>query len=630
MEKSDYPIPPWLLLGAAALLATALLYLSGLSGTFVLDDIPNLTILNQIPPDPQWRDFLYLANSGSAGPLGRPLSLLTFLAQYQSWPDPFGFKLVNLLLHLVNGLLVAVCCILISRQRARVSLYPLSVVCITFIWLLHPLQVSTVLYVVQRMTELATLFTLLGIALYLQGRLTLCKGRLRSGLALMLAGVGLCGLLALLSKESGVLILVYLAVLEWTLLESESDSDALRYARRLLVMIPLIVLLVAFAAYLPSALDGYALKPFSLAERILSQPAVLLTYLGSAALLLPGYFGLFHDDFPLATGLLQPLWTLPALLLVLALLALAVMNRRRWPLFSFAVLWFFAGHGLESTALPLELYFEHRNYLPLLGPVFALVVAVQQALQGASAGLRRAGAGLLGLVLAWMCLLTFEQTRLWGEPLAMAYAQVDAHPDSSRARSNLVQVLSASGQVEEAYTFHLRTIDENPASITPYIRWLEFRCLMPDSDLPAAAVLSDKAASSPHDYSAIALLNNLTFGIIQNRCPGAPREQLLLVIRTLETNPAYAINEPDLLQLRGFLAAGAGDFAEAAQLAARSYSLRPDVRVSLYRATWLLRAGQIDGAQAELRHLQETHRDVISASSELTLRYETLRSELPP
>ncbi len=62
------------------------------------------------------------------------------------------------------------------------------------------------------------------------------------------------------------------------------------------------------------------------------------------------------------------------MLFILGLILTALVRRKKWPLFAFAVLWFFAGHALESTFLPLEYFFEHRNYLPLLGPIFALVV----------------------------------------------------------------------------------------------------------------------------------------------------------------------------------------------------------------------------------------------------------------
>lgn len=621
-------------LGVAILLVCLLLYWAGLSGSFVLDDGPNLDMLNQLPPDPQWRDLWYAANSGAAGMLGRPLSLLSFVLQYEAWPDPFQFKLVNLLLHLANGVLLACLCWLLSRQlpprhAPSLQLTVPATALIVFIWLAHPLQASTVFYVVQRMTELSTLFMLLGMCLYLAGRAQLQRARLHSGVALMLAGVFACGGLAVLSKESGALLLPYLVVLEIVLLRSSADTPVLMKTRRLLLYWPTLLGTLGFLLYLPVVLQGYDLKPFSMAERVLTQFPALLTYLLNAALVLPTYFGLFHDDFPLVTRLFQPWYALPAVVLVLSALVLGLVRIRQWPLFAFAVLWFAVGHALESTVLPLEPYFEHRNYLPLFGPVFALVVKLQQVLQTPLSARRRALlVSASGLVVLWMSVLTWQQGRLWGDEVAFALAAIANHPDSYRARSNLVETLSRTGQVTAAFDYHLSTLTLEESRITPYIRWLEFRCLLRDSPLPDRAMLATRAESAGHDYSAIFLLNNLVFGIIQNRCPDAPAEEVDTVLASLLANPAFAISAADLLQMQGFMAAGRGNFAAAAALAAQSFALREDVRVALYRTTWLLRAGAAEQARSELQLLETAYRDAIAASSDLTARYEFLRGEL--
>ncbi len=199
-----------ILIALTLLLLALLLFWGGLNGAFVLDDTPNLSVISQLPSDPQWRDFWYLANTGSAGVLGRPLSLLSFLLQYQSWPDPYQFKLVNLLFHTMNPMLLALLCFALRKQvRAEIQpmfTYPAIMIAV-FVWMSHPLQVSTVLYVVQRMTGLSAFFILLGIYLYLAGRAELRYQHTVSGLLKMVAGIIPCGLLSVFSKESGVLLL---------------------------------------------------------------------------------------------------------------------------------------------------------------------------------------------------------------------------------------------------------------------------------------------------------------------------------------------------------------------------------------------------------------------------------------
>ena len=72
-------------------------------------------------------------------------------------------------------------------------------------------------------------------------------------------------------------------------------------------------------------------------------------------------------------SLFPPWTTLPALASIPALLRLALVVRKKQPLVSLGVLWFFTGHLLESTILPLEIAHEHRNYLPLLGIIIAMI-----------------------------------------------------------------------------------------------------------------------------------------------------------------------------------------------------------------------------------------------------------------
>lgn len=616
----------------ALLLLSSLLFWGGLGGAFVYDDTPNLNVISLLPPDPQWRDFWYLANTGSAGAFGRPLSLLSFLLQYQAWPAPYQFKLVNLLLHMMNGILLAIVCFSL-RKQVRAEMQPLftfpAILIAVFVWMSHPLQVSTVLYVVQRMTELSALFVLLGIYLYLSGRADLRENHNIPGLVKMVAGIVPCGLLAMFSKESGVLLLPYIAVLELTLLAPAQHTSWFRKTRMLLVYLPTLLGFLAFLAYLPMAMAGYELKPFTATERVLAQFPVLITYLANFALLLPNYFGVFHDDFPVVSGLFTPWYFLPSAALVTTALLFAVFRRRQWPLFSFAVLWFLAGHALESTMLPLELYFEHRNYLPLFGPVVVLVLKLQQlAMQLQAMQVRHVFRASAGLLLVWMSVLTWQQSTYWGDPLEFAFQSVATHPQSARASANLVETLSRSGRVQEAFTLHLQSIDPERADIAPYVRWLEFRCLLPTSALPDLSVLEQQARSAGHDYGAIFQLSNLTFGIEQGRCQQAPVRELETVLANLLLNPAFNVSAPELLHMQGFLAASRGEYAEAAEHAAASFARREDVRVGLYRTAWLLRAGLTEQAANELQLLQIAYADSIAASTDLTARVQFLQREL--
>jgi hypothetical protein len=600
------------------------MYWGGLSGAFLLDDTPNLNVIAQLPANPSLSDILSLATTGFAGIFGRSISIFSFLLQHESWPEPRDFKLVNLLIHLINGSLLALCCVLIGRQWRLRSIPVVATAVISFVWLAHPIQVSTVLYVVQRMTLLSATFSLLALLFYLLGRRFLTRGENAPGITLVLIGLVPIALLALLSKENGVLIYLYVLVLEYTLFATREQPKLLLRFRQSLLAATVLIAFVGLIFVLPSTLEGYDLKPFSFSERILTQFSVLTIYLASIAVLLPNYYGVFHDDFANAQGLSLIL----SMLFIIGLIVAALVQRKQWPLFSFAVLWYFGGHALESTFLPLEYYFEHRNYLPLLGPVFALVVFLSDMLSRLDSNKRKAALSIASIALAFMSITTVRQTALWGDGLYQAYVAVEQHPASAGAQSNLVEKLSVAGQFQTAFDYHMTVIDPEQLSIPPYIRWLEFSCILPNVKPPEDSVLIRQGSEAPHDYSAIFSLNNLVFGISEGRCSSAPARKIQLVLDELAGNPNFEASNADIVFYQALLQASAENFSEAADLAADSFLQRADVRVGLYHVSWLITSNQLATAAESLALLERDFGSEIANSENLRGRVEFLQNRL--
>jgi len=546
------------------------------------------------------------------------------LLQHESWPEPRDFKFVNLLIHLINGFLLALCCVLIGRQWRLPTIPLIATAVISFIWLAHPIQVSTVLYVVQRMTLLSATFTLLALLFYLLGRRFLIKGENMPGIILVLIALVPIVLLALLNKENGILIYLYVLVLEYTLFTTSEQPKLLLKFRQGLLAATVLIAVVGLIFILPSTLEGYDLKPFSFSERILTQFLVLTIYLANIAVLLPNYYGVFHDDFADAQGLSL----IFSMLFILGLIVAALVKRKEWPLFSFAVLWFFAGHALESTFLPLDYYFEHRNYLPLLGPVFALVVFLSDMLSRLDSNRRKAALSIASIAIAFMSITTVRQTELWGDALYQAYAAVERHPASAGAQSNLVEKLSVAGQFQTAFDYHMTVIDSEQLSIPPYIRWLEFSCILSSVEPPEDDVLIRQGSEAPHDFGAVFSLNNLVFGFIEGRCSSAPVEKIQLLLNELAVNPNFAVSQPDIVFYQALLQASAGNFPEAADLAADSFLQRADVRVGFYQVNWRIRAGETEIAVATLQFLERDYGEEIAASTDLSARLHSLQNRL--
>ena len=189
-------------------------YWPGLSGPFVLDDFGNVAALGDRGGVVDWVTFKAFVFGGYSGPTGRPISLATFLIDANNWPaDSWPFKRTNLVIHCLCGvflgLLVQQVLQLLRFEKSDVRLLAIAA---AGVWLLHPFLVSTTLYIVQRMAQLSTMFSLAGLALYVRAR-ALVPSDARRAYLMMTVSIVLFGLLAILSKENGILLPLFAAVI---------------------------------------------------------------------------------------------------------------------------------------------------------------------------------------------------------------------------------------------------------------------------------------------------------------------------------------------------------------------------------------------------------------------------------
>ena len=132
---------PVILLGFI-LLFTYALYYPGLFSIFLLDDHQNLKGLENISSDNSWWRIITFSLNGISSSLGRPLSLFTFALQYNAWPlCPYCFKLVNLIIHLLNGILIYYLTKILATQSNSInSTFNINTfsLLVAFTWLIHP------------------------------------------------------------------------------------------------------------------------------------------------------------------------------------------------------------------------------------------------------------------------------------------------------------------------------------------------------------------------------------------------------------------------------------------------------------------------------------------------------------
>src|SRR5690606_6133690 len=111
---------------------------------------------------------------------------------------------------------------------------------------------------------------------------------------------------------------------------------------------------------------------------------------------------------------------------------------RRWPLTTFGILWFFAGHVLTSNVIPLELAFEHRNYLPLMGIIVATIQPISELARRLRISIT-ARRILTAISLAALALLCAIQSATWGDPMLLAMTLEQRNPTSQRASYDLAR-----------------------------------------------------------------------------------------------------------------------------------------------------------------------------------------------
>lgn len=444
-----------------------LVYLPGLSGTFIFDDYSNILgnpSLNIVDLD--IANLQKAVMSGRSGPLARPISMASFaLNYYVTGGNPFYFKLTNLVIHLLNGLGLYV----LTRQllgfyrrqiqsRLTESHGQWISLAVAAAWLLHPLNLTSVLYVVQRMASLTAGFSIWGLTLFVWGRSKMAEGQ--GGALAVLASLLLFFPLAVLSKESGALLPAFMFVVELTIFRFAAADRRGRIFLRVFygvsVGLPLLLLSGYTLLHPEWITGGYGGRGFTLVERLMTEARALWFYI--KLILLPSIaeMGLYHDDFPLSYGLLQPFSTLWAVLGLVGLLAGAIALRKRAPLVAMGVLFFLVGHVMESSVIPLEIMHEHRNYLPMYGLLLAFFYTLLYPLKALKTLRWRSVAA--AMLVALFAVNTHARALQWANPIDLGQSEAIHHPLSSRANFEAATIFSTITSSDAAVQAQFHTL----------------------------------------------------------------------------------------------------------------------------------------------------------------------------
>ena len=428
-----------------AIISICLVYFPGTNGEFLFDDFNSIVLNEQLRiSELSWGSLQQLAMSGDPGVLGRPVSMISFGLNHllTGGIDATAFKLTNIFIHVlafigVFGVSQSVLRVYVGGSYVSQQAVFWLALAVSFLWAASPLQVSSVLYAVQRMTTLSALFSLYALWVYTEWR------QERIGFYLFVTAFPLLSALAFLSKENAVLIAGYVLLIEWFVFGIEKDGSPERRwgaYRKCLFACASACSVIAFI-YLHFYVNwyslGYSNRDFSQYERILTQFRVLLTYVQWIVVPDIRQYGFFHDDIVVSTGWFQPSSTILSALVLSAFTVTFLYFQKRWPWAIFGLLWFFLGHSLESTFIPLEMVFEHRNYLPSVGIVFVVVLAAHNF------SMRFPNPKFLRLIFAiWIVFVSsvaLLRSVEWGNYHTQFLAATERHPKSARSQWELAR-----------------------------------------------------------------------------------------------------------------------------------------------------------------------------------------------
>jgi len=605
-----FGLPGLLILAFAA-------YWPGLKGGFLFDDFANLPALGATGPVDNWPIFWRYITSGIADPTGRPLTLLSFLLDARDWPaDPYPFKQTNLILHLLNAVLLYALLARLGRALAiETPRYRIAALIGSALWLLHPLLVSTTLYIVQREAMLPATCVLAGLLIWLHGRTQLAAGNSRSGLLWSVFGLGGFTLLGVLAKANGALLPLYALLIEIIVLAPRSiwPVSKVAHLHRVLLLLLVALPVSAICTYLIwIGVHGILVggnaggRPWTYAQRLLTEPRVLMDYLSLLWLPRPFSSGLFNDQYTASTSLLHPASTLPAILAASTLIGGAWWLRRRHPALALAVLFYFAGQLLESTSIPLELYFEHRNYVP------ALLMFWPLGLWLADTRTMRILKYVLMIVLpVGLAMMTRARTQVWGDIQTQALVWAQINPNSARAQANAAQIEMQNGHPQNAIHRLQALLTSQPDQAQLVFNLIGARCntgsvRRTDMDAARTAMLG-----TPNTGALFTRwFERMLPVVISERCPGLTAGDLLDLINTGLQNPKLAAAGPqqDLTYLRGrvALAQHQPDAALADFIAALDLQVRPGM--ALQAAATLGAAGYPAQGLHLLDHYQQVEK----------------------
>lgn len=439
------------------------IYSNSFQGQFVFDDTPNIIENNNVHlKSLDWPDIQKTFYGIEGRKISRPFSYFSLALNYHfGGINVFGYHLVNFIIHYLAAVFLFLFIfntlkLPALRERYGQAAYGIALLATVF-WATSPLQVTAVTYIVQRMASMAGLFYILSMFFYLKGRTADKTWRIILYWVLCTASA----LMSFGSKENAVLLPISIWLYDLLLIQGVTRENLIKNVK---ILAPLVFVFavvgfwyVDIEHYLSG--DAYAHRPFTLAERLLTEPRIIVFYVTLLLYPVSSRLTLIHD-IQVSTSLFSPWGTLPAIVLILFFLAVAVYLSRKRPFLSFCILFFFLNHAIEGSFLALELIYEHRNYIPSMFFFAPLVIFILFVIDYFS--YRKAIQFIIFAVITFLLVAqghtVFMRNRLFTNPVLLWSDNLEKTPGLSRTYNNLGAAYWDLGYYDEAYNLYSKAL----------------------------------------------------------------------------------------------------------------------------------------------------------------------------
>jgi Tfp pilus assembly protein PilF len=450
-------------------LLVLILYSNTYQASWHFDDAPNI----------RDRDSMHLTELtwnqirgtfyNESGHLYRPVASLSLAINYYfSKENVFGYHIVNILIHFVTAVFLFLFVhqtLRLPRLREKYGKHAYFIALLSYVlWATNPIQTQAVTYIVQRMASMAGMFYIMSMTFYIHGRVT----RQKPVKAFAYSACVITGLLAYGSKENAAMLPVSILVFDLFLIQGLSKKKVLKIGLLFLLcaLVAQALLLLTHGVFLldmKELLSDYSFRNFTLIERLLTESRIILFYVSLLLYPMPSRLCIMHS-LPVSTGLFDPPTTFLSILFIVGIIAYALVTAKKYSLISYCILFFFLNHLIESSVYPLELVFEHRNYIPSM--LFFIPISIL-IIKGLRAFSHRPA--MYTIITTFIILIiisnghgAFVRNVIWKTDESLWMDAVDKYPNSHRAHHNLAYYYERNNLFDKAlrYYTHALTLPE--------------------------------------------------------------------------------------------------------------------------------------------------------------------------